>query len=395
MFLLDHKTLKYYLLFIFFSSLYLFYAKFMYPTDWTISEWLINYEAGFIRRGFSGQLIFIFYEVLEINIRVITFSIIFSLLGVFYWIFYNFLSGIKLNIFLIFLIYSPFFLIYPVAEPEVIGRKEYLFFIIYIIYLNLLINQSKKVFIYLFFSLPIMNLIWDGIIFYLFFFILSFLFKKNFKIKDLYLLGFSLIPYLISLYFVISSSSLANDFNIICYSFGESCWGALSVMGEKNPLIYILDYMKENVRVQYIIRYSILFLVAFMPFVLVFKCQNNFKIFNFSIVYFYILVLLPIILFHFIANDWGRWINIGYVLSLLNYLYLIKINVIGEKNKVIIFFEEMYLNKPKMVYLIFFIYCMTWNMKATMSNDLGSLPHYRAISKIIKYLSNQIEFYSF
>ena len=109
MFLLDHKTLKYYLLFIFFSSIFLFYTKFMYPTDWTISEWLINYEAGFVRRGLSGQLIFIFYEIFGINIRLIAFAIISIMVGLFYLIFYSFIKNIKLNIFLVFLIYSPFF----------------------------------------------------------------------------------------------------------------------------------------------------------------------------------------------------------------------------------------------------------------------------------------------
>ena len=239
-----------------------------------------------------------------------------------------------------------------------------------------------------------MNLIWDGIIFYIFFFVFSFLFKKNFKKKDLYLLGFSLVPYLISLNYVISSSSLENDYKNICYSFGESCWGALDVIGKKNPLEYIFNYMNENVRVEYIIRYSILFLIAFIPFILVFKCQDEFKIFNFSTTYIYILILLPVILFHFIANDWSRWINIGFVMSLLNYLFLIKIGIINENNKIITFFDEIFLKKPKMIYLFLFSFCMTWNMKGTMSDDLGSLPHYRVINKIFKYLTNQIEFYS-
>ena len=35
---------------------------------------------------------------------------------------------------------------------------------------------------------------------------------------------------------------------------------------------------------------------------------------------------------------------------------------------------------------IFFIYVFTWNMKATMSDDIGSLPYYRIIIKFVKYL---------
>ena len=35
-------------------------------------------------------------------------------------------------------------------------------------------------------------------------------------------------------------------------------------------------------------------------------------------------------------------------------------------------------------YSSFFIYIFSWNMKATMTDDIGSIPYYRIFTKIIK-----------
>ena len=53
-----NKYFKNYLLFIlFFCSIQLFW-KHEGGTDSTISEWLINYQGGFVRRGFLGEFFF-------------------------------------------------------------------------------------------------------------------------------------------------------------------------------------------------------------------------------------------------------------------------------------------------------------------------------------------------
>ncbi len=49
---------KFYLIFIFIFSVLFLSQKFLYPTDWTTSEWMINYQSGFVRRGLSGELFF-------------------------------------------------------------------------------------------------------------------------------------------------------------------------------------------------------------------------------------------------------------------------------------------------------------------------------------------------
>lgn len=385
-----HKFLKYYLFFVFITSVYFLYNKFLYPTDWTTSEWLINYQGGFVRRGLSGEFLFQINKVLDLNLRFLVFYFNIIILATFYVIFFNFMKNVKLNELLIFFLYSPFFLIYPSAETEVIARKEFLLFILYIFYINLLIKNHPKVYIFLAISLPLMNLIWDGILFYIPFFFFAFLFKKKLTNKNLFHFFLSFIPYFISLIFVITSSSNPEGYNLICSSIGEKCWGALIVLNIEMPLNFILNYVYENVRIDYIIRYCFLFLLAFLPFLLFFYFENKkIKYFKYKKLFFllYLITLIPIIIFHVIANDWGRWINIGYFFSLITILYLIRINEINlNKNLFSVKIKSFASKKPIIFNSILFTYILSWNMKATMADDIGSFPHYRIIVKFFEYL---------
>ena len=71
---------NFYLKFIFyyFFLLYSFSQKYNNSVEWTISEWLINYQGGFTRRGLLGELIFQFSKIIGITIReaILIFQII-------------------------------------------------------------------------------------------------------------------------------------------------------------------------------------------------------------------------------------------------------------------------------------------------------------------------------
>ena len=117
---------KSYLILIFFFSVIFLSQKFLYPTDWTTSEWLINYQGGFVLRGLAGEILFKIHTVSDVPLRYLVFYLeIFILIG-FLFLIFNFLRDIYLNELLIFLFFSPIFLIFPIAENEVLVRKEYL-----------------------------------------------------------------------------------------------------------------------------------------------------------------------------------------------------------------------------------------------------------------------------
>ena len=66
-----NKYFKIYLLFVLFFTTIQLLFKYEGGTDSTISEWLINYQGGFVRRGLLGELFFQISVKLNIEIRVI------------------------------------------------------------------------------------------------------------------------------------------------------------------------------------------------------------------------------------------------------------------------------------------------------------------------------------
>ena len=104
-----------------------------------------------------------------------------------------------------------------------------------------------------------------------------------------------------------------------------------------------------------------------------------------------LLLIFSVFLFMLIGYDWGRWINIGYSFSILTLFFLIKnSNIDFYNNKISLFFDKFSINNSKIFYFLFFCYTFTWNMKVIMTDDIGSFPYYRIITKSLKIISSYI-----
>ena len=385
---------KFYLVFIFLFSVLFLSQKFLYPTDWTTSEWLINYQGGFVRRGLAGEILLNIHNFSDISLRYLVFYFEILILLIFLFLIFKFFQNVYLNQFLIFLFFCPIFLIYPLAENEVLVRKEYLLLSIYILYLKLLLKNSYSFFLIILILLPIMNLIWDGMIFYIFFFIFSFLCKKNLKKREIIYFTFSFLPYLISLFFVIISKSDPIGFEKMCISLNENCFGAMFALDK--TLLWNIEYVTSRFKLEYLFTYLIIIILCFAP-IMLYSYFDDLKIcigsFSFKkiLLKLNLLLVFSVFLFMLIGYDWGRWINIGYSFSILNLFFLIKnSNIDLYNNKISLYFDKFSINNSKIFYFLFFCYTFTWNMKVIMTDDIGSLPYYRIITKSIKIISSYI-----
>ena len=121
-----------YLIFIISLSIFYLYFKHDVGTDTSISEWLINYQGGFTRRGLGGEVNIFFANVFSIPLRDSIFFIQVLNSSIYIILLYNYVKDLKFNIIQIFAIFSPLFLIYPLAELEALGRKEVLIFLFFI-----------------------------------------------------------------------------------------------------------------------------------------------------------------------------------------------------------------------------------------------------------------------
>jgi len=381
---LKNNFLNIYMICIFFCSLIILYNKFLYPTDWTTSEWLINYHGGFVRRGLIGELLLQINQFVNISPRYLVYIFEVLLLSSYYYLIIKFFKKVKFSPILVLIVFSPLAFIYPVAETETLARKEILLFCIYIIFLFSLISKNLKLtFFIIIILIPLMNLVWDGILFYMPFFIFSFLNQgKNIKLKKLIYFLISFTPYLITSYILLHTRATEEGLLSMCEAIKEPCFGSMRFLDQ--PLSNNINYVVSRFKIEYLIRYSFIFAICFYP---IFNLLIKNKKINIIFAQ-YILCILPTFALFYIGYDWGRYLNILYIFSILTIIFFIKQNVIDvTKNNLHKVFKNLIENNKKiLVFTSFFIYLFLWNPKAIMSDDIGSLPYIRIIDNILELI---------
>ena len=176
-----------YLSILFLFSIFFLFQKHEVANDSTISEWLINYEGGFTKRGLVGQFAINLSKLLVINLRDTIFILQTLLVGSYFFLIFHFLKNILYNKVFIFAVFTPIFILYPIAEIEVLARKEIFIFIYLLIYTFIPIKKKDYKFYYKFFLFPITILIWEPIIFFILFFLFLDLIENNItKINKLF-----------------------------------------------------------------------------------------------------------------------------------------------------------------------------------------------------------------
>ena len=56
-----------------------FYSFYLEYSAWQYSDWLINYQGGFVRRGLIGEFLFQLHKLTKINLGFLTFLFVTSL----------------------------------------------------------------------------------------------------------------------------------------------------------------------------------------------------------------------------------------------------------------------------------------------------------------------------
>tara|TARA_Y100001958_G_C21234023_1_gene560144 strand:- start:2019 stop:2729 length:711 start_codon:yes stop_codon:yes gene_type:complete len=235
-----------------------------------------------------------------------------------------------------------------------------------------------------------MNLVWDGILFNLFFFFFAFLAKDQ-NLKNIFKFFLSLIPYLITLFLIFNAAKFdLNNLYLICESIKEKCFGAMFALDKS--LAWSINYQISRFELKYLIEWTFIIFVSFLPLLLVsFYEKKKIKILNLHlsrpIFILYIICIFHIYLFMLAGYDWGRWVNNGFTFSILTFFYLIKINFVDIKKNIIVEKIDIFYKENKKISLfIFFSYIGGWYMKVIMTDDIGSLVYLRIIDRFFDYL---------
>ena len=65
------------------SQVVKFYTYYQEYSAWQYSDWVINYQGGFIRRGFIGEILFNLYSLTNINLDLIVLFFVIEVISVF------------------------------------------------------------------------------------------------------------------------------------------------------------------------------------------------------------------------------------------------------------------------------------------------------------------------
>ncbi len=325
---INYKNLSFILIIITtINYIFFTYRFFQRENGFILGDWIINYEGGFTRRGLIGEIITTLSEFFSINLINITFVIVVSLYLLFIFLLLRLINRSKIDFLIILLIFSPATLLFNVYDPLAVGRKEFLIFLFFIIYLNF--RDRKYAQFYLPFGAMAVSLTHE--LFFLLtpmFFINRFIRLNSYRYKDykveIFIFTISLVSFISIL--LITNSDPILTCNYI-KNFGLSsdvCWAINLTSGSK---AVFSDFYKESYYINY---YSIFFLLIIMHIFIILKINLN--IGNLKSISLILLSIISILALFLIVNDWGRYMNSFAFIWMLILIFNSKISHVASIN---------------------------------------------------------------
>lgn len=386
---------KFYIIFLFLLSSFYLCSVYLLNVNNAMSEWVINYGGGFVRRGFIGELIFQLSTFFKIHLRDCFLILQISLYLFYYILIYWLFSGLKKNLLLWLTILSPVFFSFGLYELEALGRKEILMYIFfsYNFYLFYKFKNIILNYIYTYLSLLILILNHESVIFYFLFYLFFFIVIDKKKDLRFYVLNFLLILVVVlpSYLIYINPHSIADNLAM--------CKRLLNISNENCGLAanfttaHIQRHISEvSWRLVDIKNYTLIFIFGFFAiFILIFKSKLINKIFsyNFNLLQILILCSLPGMLLFYIAVDSGRWTSMLYHMIAISYFGMLKLGFVKiNPNLKFKFINFNNIKNNFLFYFLIFFLCFGWSPKAVYHESFGTFPAYRMIVKIPKFFNN-------
>ena len=332
------------------SFSYIFVPDFFYKfvNGWPYNEWLVNYQGGLVRRGFTGEILFQLNKF-GINPKYVIFAI-----GIisFYHIVLNILFLIKDKhiLFRAFVLFNPFGLLYFVQNIDFFFARRDLFYLNFFIYLG----KRKKVNFTVFMILATLLILNYGIyIFLVFTFYYVLKEKDGFDLQKFkYASAFFLLPLNVLLLTVFRYVS---NFEKLCTSINtlnknntlqreKNCWGAPQWLNRDfEPINSAFSEIAQGIN--YYNNFSnwvLVFLIFFISLFFVVEMDRG-KFLQ------YLLLISPYFGLFFIAQDWGRWLLLIFFTFLINNLLSNNQKVFNEKLNILFLFPvfiNMFVNVP-------------------------------------------------
>ena len=368
-----------------------------FPIRYVFTDWIINYEGGYIRRGLIGQISIYLASIFKLNIKYIFFIIHLFIYLFFHFLFYRFFFYFKKNYIFYFFCFSPLVFLYPIIIFESLARKEifYVTFFLLNCYLLIKIYNRNINFFFTNFFVTLSYFIHEASILFSFFFYFSyfiFLKRNNLKIKLIEILIIFII-FLVFFYFIllpVTEEKIikmvlfinTNFFEITRFS-GAISWIDIGMRGATGFLKYHTISITQ-------IFIHLIYLHFLIFFILLLFINNFFKLQKFFLLFTIITFFTPLILF-FIAIDWGRWIYILYNFCLIFTFYCLYY----DKNVFLNIAKLYILSKTNFKLKLFLTICYIslWSPKLLYFESVLFLPLFSLFFDLVKYTIKYSNFF--
>lgn len=320
------------------SQLLKFYSFYTEYSQWQYSDWLINYQGGFIRRGLIGEFLFKIHSYLHIHLDILVLILVLSLIlfiSILLIKSINFVKKSQLDI-LIFL--SPGFFLYPFMNSEVVGRKDILM-ISAIGFFCFFGDRVKKnlLLIILIIFLFLTSLSHTAFVFYspyLIFMYYLLLEKKkiNFSFKDKSVL-FSSLVLIFSLIFFNQGTqfqveeicnSIKSYISENCPNQGQMLWLSSNLENYIFQKINIGYSFYKTICIYLFSFFVVYFFLGFKLFSSKFEINSKRFFLKKNPIFIFFFLFLCTVPVYIIGLDWGRYIYISYSCSFFIAIYCFK-----------------------------------------------------------------------
>lgn len=321
-------------------------------SGWSVGDWAINYDLGFVRRGLSGEIIRWVSNLLNIKINWSSYFIQCFIYVCFLFLFLYGLKNKKINFWFLLLCFTPGFLLFTYYDGMAVGRKEIALYALFALWINLKnnnninFNTSLAVGCVLF----LLTLMHESFFFYSFYFyMVACLSESSLRAK---LNAALVIP---------MASAVAL---LITYVYAKTIDGSLICADlvskglSKNICEGVIGYgsVKPNVEIQKYITYfnfenikDIILIVGIViiPNVLYLASVNsNYQSKCKFVLWNIVLILISFPLF-IIAIDWGRWVSIHITLSIMSLTIFLETKTSSSSA-----FQKLFIFQEKLIYLL-------------------------------------------
>ncbi len=375
---------------------YLFLKTKLYPTDYTFTEWFINYKGGFVKRGLGGQIALEFSNLTKLNIKLSILFIQTSGYLTFFYFFYKSIRRINLNFFWYLVIFSPLLIMYPLLELEALGRKD-IFVISFFLIFTYINEQNKVSIIRNFFTIfLISSLIHEITIFYIFHYLFVFFLKvRNLNERITIQNIFWIFLFVFSIIFLnMHVSRFSNLDEMISAYTVHGLITNIDISTESGSISWLRSSFRDvllgtasKIKINIIARYILVYFLFLFPFSFFLRTNKNIGKFI-SIKLLILLSLLIAIPMHLLIYDWGRVAYFSCNFFTITIIAMFNNKLINED-----FINTQIKSLKKKIKTFFFIACcFSLAPKLTITEDLSTIPYIKISLKTIKEIVKMTRF---